>query len=66
MERIGRLFRSFDEARRAELLEELALSPEERQAIARALRERHFGTDCPDVRASGEARKFVRPGRPVP
>lgn len=55
-----RVFRSFEEARAAELAEEAALSPEQRQAIARALRERHFGTDCVDIRASGEARKFRR------
>ena len=60
MERIGRVFHGFEAARRAELAEELALSPEDRQAIARSLRERHFGTGCPDVRASGEARRLTR------
>lgn len=60
MERIGRRFRGFEEAREAELAEELALSPDERRAIARALRERHYGRDCVDVRASGFARRFRR------
>jgi hypothetical protein len=55
-----RVYRSFEEARAAELAEEAALSPEERQAIARALRLRHFGADCVDVRASGEARLLRR------
>jgi hypothetical protein len=55
-----RVFKSFAEAREAELAEEAALTPEERQAIARALRERHFGRDCVDVRASGVAHKVRR------
>lgn len=60
MERVGRKFRSFEEARQAELAADLALTPEERQAIARVLRERYFGTDRPDVRASGEAHRRKR------
>jgi len=41
---------SFEEARAWEIEQEIRLTPAERQAIARALRERVFGTNAPDVR----------------
>jgi len=41
---------SFEEARAWEIEQEIRLTPAERQAIARALRERAFGTNVPDVR----------------
>jgi hypothetical protein len=50
MERIGHIARGFDEARRWEIEQYRAMSPDERRAVAKALRDRFYGTDCPDVR----------------
>ncbi|MBK9384280.1 MAG: hypothetical protein IPN34_05595 [Planctomycetes bacterium] len=50
IERIGHVARSFEEAERWDREQMLAMTPEERLTIARILRERVYGTDCPDVR----------------
>jgi hypothetical protein len=60
MERTARRFRTHEEAAEADLLELLALTPEARQEISRALRERWFGSDCVDIKRSGEARLVRR------
>lgn len=50
MERIANKARGFAQARAWELEQERATSPDERRRIAKALRDRVYGTDCPDVR----------------
>ena len=50
MERIGHLAHGFDEARQWELEEMRRMTPDERRKVAKALRDRYYGTDCPDVR----------------
>ncbi len=42
--------RDFSEAERADIIQQVKMSPEERQEAARILRERYYGTDTPDVR----------------
>jgi len=41
---------SFEEARAWEIEQEIRLTPAERQAIAKALRDRFYGAESPDVR----------------
>jgi hypothetical protein len=50
MERVAHKAASFDDARRWELEQYRQMSPDERRSVAKALRERHFGPRCPDVR----------------
>jgi hypothetical protein len=42
----------FAEAERADILQQVMMSAEERQEAARILRERHYGTGTPDIRKS--------------
>ena len=50
IEREGRKCKSFEEAERCDVEQRRTLSIDERQRIARALRERVYGADAPDVR----------------
>jgi hypothetical protein len=50
IERVGRKCKGFEEANRMDLEQRRSLSVDERQRIARTLRERVYGTDAPDVR----------------
>ena len=60
MERVGRGFRSPEEAAQADREAMWALSPAERFAIAWAIRERIYGKDPPDVRADRSAARILR------
>ena len=50
MERIVHKARSFEEAWKWEIAQYREMTPEQRQAVAKTLRDRFYGTDCPDVR----------------
>lgn len=50
VEREANKSRSFEDAERWNCAQMWAMQPEERLAIATALRERVYGSDCPDVR----------------
>ena len=56
MERIFHKARSFDEARAWDDLQRSRTSPEERQRIAKLLRERVYGKEPPDVREAERSR----------
>jgi hypothetical protein len=47
-----KLFSSFKEQESWEIAAYIGLTPEERQRIARELRERHYGPDTPRLRKS--------------
>lgn len=51
--------RSFEEAERHDREQQWRMTPDERFEAARVLRERVYGTDCPDVR---EAERLRRTG----
>ncbi len=44
--------KGFEEADQWDVQQQLAMTPEERQAAARELRRRVYGKDCPDIRES--------------
>jgi predicted Fe-S protein YdhL (DUF1289 family) len=50
VERVGHKARGFEEARRYEIAQYARMTPDERRRVAKALRDRVYGTDCPDVR----------------
>jgi hypothetical protein len=50
MERIVHISRSFEEAEEWDIEQNISMTPEERLAAAKVLRERVFGKDQPDVR----------------
>ena len=50
MERVVHVARSFEEARALDIAQQVAMTPEERRRVARELRERVYGSRCPDVR----------------
>jgi hypothetical protein len=50
VERIAHKARGFAAAHEWELEQERALTPDERRRIAKALRDRVYGINCPDVR----------------
>jgi len=51
MERIVHKSTSFEEAQEWDIQQALEMSPEERLAAAKVLRDRFYSTDSPDVRA---------------
>jgi hypothetical protein len=62
MERVANKARGFEAAREWELAQDRAMTPDERRRVAKALRDRVYGTDCPDVRdAVAGLRKRRRP-----
>lgn len=60
MERIVHIARSFEEADQWDREQSRSLTPRERQEIARVLRKRAFGDECPDVRESGAVHIEIR------
>ena len=50
LRRVVHVARSFEEARALDIAQQVAMTPEERQRVARELKERVCGTCCPDVR----------------
>lgn len=57
--KINRLFNkatSFSAAKRWDILQQISLTPEQRQRAAKELKERVFGKHAPDVRASHPGR----------
>lgn len=50
MERIVNISKSFEEARQWEIEQSLAMTPDERMAAVRDLRQRVYGKNRPDVR----------------
>jgi hypothetical protein len=50
MERIVRKSQGFEQADRWDVEQQTSMTPEERQEVARELRERAYGKDVPDVR----------------
>ena len=56
MERDVHKARSFEEAAKWDRAQQKAMSPDERLAIAKELRDRAYGADAPDVRQSERER----------
>jgi hypothetical protein len=52
MERIVKIFNSFNEAAEEDILQEVGLTPEKRLQAAKELRDRYYGVDAPDVKDS--------------
>ena len=50
MKKIFNKAKDFREAEQWDIVQQVRMAPDERQAIAAALRERVFGKDSPDVR----------------
>lgn len=50
MERICNIADDFSQAEEWDIAQQVSMTREERQAAAKALKERFFGKDCPDVR----------------
>jgi len=57
MEREAHKSRSFDEAARWDRAQQRAMTPDQRLAIAKELRERVFGANAPDVREAERERE---------
>ena len=51
MEPIVHKSQNFQEAEEYDIQQHTKMSPPERQAVAKILRERYYGTDIPDVRS---------------
>jgi len=61
MEKVVHVARSFADAERWDIEQQIRLTPEQRQAIAGELRKRVYGPHPPDVRTSRDnARAFLR------
>jgi len=50
VERVANKARGFEAARAWEIAQYASMTPDERRAVARALRDRVYGKGCPDVR----------------
>jgi hypothetical protein len=61
MERVANKARGFDAAREWDVAQYAAMTPDERRAVAKALRDRYYGTGCPDVRDAVAGRRLRRP-----
>ena len=59
--RIVHIARGFEDADRWDRHQNRSMTPDERRACARALRERVYGTDCPDIREAREVHTGVHP-----
>jgi hypothetical protein len=68
VERIGHKARGFAAAREWEIAQAAEMTPDECRRIAKALRDRYYGTDVPDVRdaVAGSRRRRRRRPRPRP
>lgn len=62
--RIVHVTRSFQEAEAWDIEQQVRMTPTERMRAARALKDRCYPHDAPDVRASGFARRSQRAPRP--
>jgi len=60
MDRTVVKFKSFHEAEDAEIMQQIKLSPEERQKIARLLKIRVYGENPPDIRDTRQSVKIRR------
>lgn len=63
VERIGHKARGFAQAREWEIEQLRAMTPDERRRVAKALRDRVYGTSCPDVRDAVAGLRRRRRGR---
>jgi hypothetical protein len=52
LQRIIHVAHGFDEAREWEILQEISMTPRQRQRVARALKWRFYDRNAPDVRKS--------------
>lgn len=62
MDRVAHVARGFAEARDWDVEQSRAMDPDERRRVAKALRDRYYGTDCPDVRAAYAGLRRTRRG----
>jgi hypothetical protein len=60
VERIVHKAHGFDEARAWDIAQLAAMTPDERRRVAKALRDRYYGADCPDVRSAFAGLRFRR------
>ncbi len=56
MKRVAHKARGFDAARNHDLAQQHQMTPDERRAVAKTLRDRAYGTDAPDVRQAHRAK----------
>jgi hypothetical protein len=62
MDRVANKAHGFDEALAWERRQYASMTPDERRRVAKALRERFYGKNCPDVRDAVAGRRSVRRG----
>jgi hypothetical protein len=55
-QRVVHVSRGFGQAREWEILQEISMTPAQRQRAAKALKERFYGKNPPDVRAAHSSR----------
>jgi hypothetical protein len=60
MERVAHRARGFADADAWDVAQMRAMTPDERRRVAKALRDRVFGRDCPDVRDAIAGLRRVR------
>jgi hypothetical protein len=60
VERIGHKAVGFAEAWDWDIQQQAEMTPDERRAVAKALRDRYYGTNCPDVRDAFAGARFVK------
>jgi hypothetical protein len=60
MERVANVAHGYDEAARWELAQYAAMTPDERRQVVRALRDRYYGKNRPDVRDVFAGCRYVR------
>ena len=56
MKRVVHKARNFKEAQKWDIMQMIKMTPDERQKAARALKDRYYGRNRPDVRASERAK----------
>lgn len=54
--RVANVSHGFRQAREWEILQELSMTPAQRQRAARAMKERYYGKNAPDVREACSGR----------
>ncbi len=57
MKRVVKKFKNFKEAEQAEIEEQISMTPQQRQQIAKMLKEKIYGKNPPDVRESHRKQK---------
>jgi hypothetical protein len=63
MERVGHKAHGFEEARLWDIAQSREMDADERRRVAKALRDRHYGTACPDVRDAVAGLRRKKRGR---